>query len=141
MCYSAQIWQDYRKYTRLYGASLAIEDFVALYHRQQGGKAATARAMDAAFASTAPGDDDRIAAAVAQANRVRANGLEQELFALQRRLADAQRSLQMRTTVKASESRRIATAKIARVLKRLDGLRGGTLVDSASRIYPGHFAP
>jgi len=142
MCYSAQIWQDYRKYTRLYGASLAIEDFVSLYwHRQQGGKAATARAMDAAFASPGPGTDGRIATALAQANRVQANGLEQELFALRRRLADAERSLQVRTTVKASESRRIATAKITRALERLDELRGGTLVDSDSRIYPGHFAP
>ncbi len=36
MCYSAQIQQDYRKYTKLYGADIGIDDFVRLYWQRQG---------------------------------------------------------------------------------------------------------
>ena len=35
MCYSAQIEADYRKFRRVYGAVLSLEDFVKLYWWRQ----------------------------------------------------------------------------------------------------------
>jgi len=36
MCYSAQIWADYRKYVHHWGADVDIKEFVRIYwHRQQ----------------------------------------------------------------------------------------------------------
>jgi len=50
MCYSAQIWQNYRKYVRAWGADISFEDFVRLYwDRQSNSRIKVAKAMDAAF--------------------------------------------------------------------------------------------
>jgi hypothetical protein len=52
MCYSAQIRQDFRKYTKLYGAEIGIQDFVRLYwQRQHDTKIKIPKAMDAGFAN------------------------------------------------------------------------------------------
>ena len=52
MCYSAQIWADYRKFAKVFGATISIQDFVRLYwERGNAGKARIPKAMDAAFAN------------------------------------------------------------------------------------------
>ncbi|MGN6521517.1 MAG: hypothetical protein ACTHK2_19090 [Dokdonella sp.] len=65
----------------------------------------------------------------------------QDLFAQKKRLADAERTLQTKTTTKALEDQRIATSKIAWILGKLDELRRPDLVDEDSRIFPGWYAP
>ena len=47
MCYSAQVWADYEKYVRRYGADIDIRVFYELYVRKrQGDKLKTPKAMD-----------------------------------------------------------------------------------------------
>ena len=70
-----------------------------------------------------------------------ASKLEQELFKQRKRLADAERTLQSKTTKAATESRRIATAKVEWALGKLAALRRTTPVDDDARIFPGWFAP
>lgn len=31
MCYSAQVWENYRSYVRAYGADMSIDEFFELY--------------------------------------------------------------------------------------------------------------
>lgn len=50
MCYSAQIWADYRRYVRMFGAHMDIAEFARLYFLQAEGNAVkTPKALDNAF--------------------------------------------------------------------------------------------
>lgn len=142
MCYSAQIQHDYRKYTKLYGADLSIGDFVRLYWQRQGdSKVRIPKAMDAGFAEPRNDDEHQIKAFIGDYDRQQASKLEQELFKQRKRLADAERTLATKTTKAATESRRIATDKIAWVQGKLADLRRTSLEERDSRIFPGHYAP
>ena len=66
---------------------------------------------------------------------------EQELFANRKRLADAERSLQVKETKKARENVRIAGNKIERAKVRLADLQRVEPKDRDSRIFPGVYAP
>ena len=142
MCYSAQIWQNYRKYVRAYGADIDFEAFVRLYFdRQTNAKLKIAKAMDAAFAEPGNDAERRIRALIDEHDRQQAVKLEQELFKQRKRLADAERTLQAKATKAATDSKRIATDKIAWVLGKLSDLRRSELNDEDSRIFPAWYAP
>jgi putative SOS response-associated peptidase YedK len=142
MCYSAQIRQDYNLYVRQFGADIDIKEFVRLYwDRQQGSKAKIPKAMDAAFANPTTDDERTIKAMIDAWDREQASKLEQELFKQRKRLADAERTLQLKTTKAATESKRIATSKVEWALGKLADLRRTTLVDEDSRIFPRWYAP
>ena len=142
MCYSAQIRHDYNLYVRQFGADIDIKEFVRLYwERQEGSKAKIPKAMDAAFADPQSDDERAIKAMIDAWDREQASKLEQELFKQRKRLADAERTLQVKTTKAATESKRIATSKVEWALGKLADLRRTTLVDEDSRIFPGWYAP
>jgi putative SOS response-associated peptidase YedK len=142
MCYSAQIWQNYRKYVRAWGADVGFEDFVRLYwERQSNPRVKVAKAMDAAFSDAQNDAERRIKALIDEFDKQQASKLEQEVFKQKKRLADAERTLQTKTTKAALESKRIATDKIAWALGKLADLRRSELNDEDSRIFPGWYAP
>jgi len=142
MCYSAQIRADYRKYVRHWGADIGIKDFVRLYwDRQTNAKIKVPKALDAAFADAKTGDEYEIKRLIEAFNTEQAAKLEQELFKQRKRLADAQRALQTKTTKAATQNERIATDKIAWCNGKINDLRRTTLVDEDSRIFPGWYAP
>jgi putative SOS response-associated peptidase YedK len=66
--------------------------------------------------------------------------LEEELATQRERLATAEIKLQTKLTKGATESKRIATAKIANVLLKLDDLRRAEPAARDSRIFPGSYA-
>jgi putative SOS response-associated peptidase YedK len=143
MCYSAQIRAEYARYLRQYGAELSLEDYFELFWRRlrEGRKVRVPRSMEMVFAE--PGDDRQreIKALIDEFNAAEANRLEQEIFKQRKRLADAQRSLQTRTTKKAAEDRRIATDKVGWALGKLAALRRAEPVADDLRIFPGWLAP
>lgn len=142
MCYSAQIWTNYRKYVRAFGADIDIATFVKLYsEREQGSGAKIPKGMDAAFLSPDNDDERRIKALIDAHDAQAASRLEQDLFKQKKRLADAERTLQSKTTKKALEDRRIATGKIEWALGKLSDLRRTRPEDRDSRIFPGMHAP
>ena len=142
MCYSAQIRKDFARFTREFGAVIDITEFVRLYwERSEGSKAKIPKALDAAFAEPATADERRIKELIDAWDKEQAGRLEQEVFKQRKRLADAQRTLQVKTTKAATESRRIATAKVEWALGKLADLRRTTLVDEDARVFPGWFAP
>lgn len=147
MCYSAQIWHDYRKYVRHFGAEVAIGDFIELYWRRReegASKVKVAKALDAAFSATSgPQTDDerKLAELIGDFESGEATRLEQELFSQATRLADAERRLEVKVTKQATESQRIARDKIAQCRRRLVDLRRAEPEDRDARIFPGYFAP
>src|SRR3989304_1286403 len=115
MCYSAQITAAYQKLVRMTGATLSLAEFAVLYAHDPGKKRPkTPKAMDDAFRAGASPAELAVGAEVEQWNRAEATILEQELFANRKRLADAERALQVKETKKAREDGRIAGNKIER---------------------------
>lgn len=142
MCYSAQIRANYRDYVRLFGATLSIKEFVDLFFRREQAKLKVPKAMELAFEQApASPDEEAIQAAIATYKAQRTLALEQELFAQRKRLADAERTLQTKTTKAALDSQRIATAKISKARLDLEDLRRTEPKDRDSRIFPGVYAP
>ena len=142
MCYSAQIEADYRKYLRMFGASISLEEFYDLFWRRVGGsKVKIPKAMEAAFGDPVSDDEQGIKALIDEFTVQQSMTLEQELFKQRKRLADARRTLETKTTRAATESQRIAADKIAWALGKLSDLRRTEPKDRDSRIFPGHYAP
>jgi putative SOS response-associated peptidase YedK len=142
MCYSAQIEAEYNKFVREFGAYVSIRDYVRLYwDRKQGAKIKIPKAMDASFAKPQNDEERQVQEMIQAFDAEQANKLEQELFKQKKRLADAERTLQTKTTKAATESKRIATEKIEWIKGKLADLRRTDLTGEDSRIFPGWYAP
>jgi len=142
MCYSAQIVADYREYIRHYGAGLSIGEFVDLFWRRNADPSVKIpKAMEAAFGSPQSDEERAVKAAIDEHHAQQALKLQEELFRQRKRLADAERTLQSKVTKAATESRRIASAKVEWSLGKLADLRRGELTGEDSRIFPGWYAP
>ncbi|WP_250502290.1 SOS response-associated peptidase family protein [Caballeronia sp. AZ7_KS35] len=142
MCYSAQIQADYRRYVRNFGAHMDIEEFARLYfERAEGSKAKIPKAVDDAFREPQTDAESEIKALIDRYNQDQTTKLEQELFKQRTRLADAERTLKSKVTKAATESLRIATAKIEASLRRLEDINRTGPERRDSRIFPGSYAP
>lgn len=139
MCYSAQVQADYRKYQKL-GGKMSLKDFVELWLRdpfKKQKKPKTPKAMEDAFGSDTP----EVRAEIDAWNAAETTELEQELFKQKKRLGDAERTLQTKTTKKAQEDQRIATNKINQILGWLSDLKRREPMAKDSRMYPGWYVP
>jgi len=143
MCYSAQIWAEYRKFEREFGSVLSIHQYVSFFWEQKkdGAWRKIAKAMKAAFAEPRTDEERKIAAIIAEGDAEYERALEAELFQQRTRLTNAERALQSKPTKKAANDQRVATAKIAAAKRNLDDLRRKELLPRDSRIYPGEYAP
>ena len=142
MCYSAMVWADYRSYVRDYGAVISIKEFYDLFWRRKTDpKVKIPRGMEAAFAEPANADERAIKGLIDEFNAEQAHRFEEELFKQRKRLADAERTLQVKTTKAALESLRIAGEKIGWLMGKLVDLKRTEPLDRDFRIFPGHFVP
>lgn len=142
MCYSAQLQDSYDKYVRRWGADIDFDEFVRLYFADTGSpKRKTPKAMDAWFSNPKSDPERQIKGYIDQRNTEQATKLEQDLFKQKKRLADAERTLQTKTTKKAVEDKRIASEKIEWALGKLSDLRRNTFIDEDARIFPQWYAP
>ena len=142
MCYSAQVWADYRRYIRQFGAELDIKEFYALFlRRNSDSRVKVPKAMEAAFAEPKNEPEQQIKSAIDAFAAEQTVKLGQNLFKQRKRLADAKRTLQAKPTKAAAESKRIAADKIERAMGKLSDLRRTALEDRDSRIFPGQYAP
>lgn len=99
MCYSAQVHASYKRYVREFGADVSIKQFFKLYwDRSQGAKVRIPKAVDAAFAEPETDEERQIKVLIDSYNATQTTKLEQELFKQRKRLADAERTLQTKTT-------------------------------------------
>lgn len=142
MCYSAQAWQDYRKFKREFGATLGIKEYIRVFWdwKTKGSPYRLTKAMLDSFADASQGEERQIREWIEGWKAEQATAIEQDLFALRRRLADAERSLQTKVTKKAQNDKRIATDKIDKALLRLSDLRRTEPLPRDSRFFPGNYA-
>ena len=120
MCYSAQIWADYRRYVREFGALLDIKEFYDLFWRRKSdSKIKIPKAMETAFAEPVSDIEREIKALIGEFRAGQELKLQQELFKQKKRLADAERTLETKTTKKAEEDKRIASSKISWAMDKL----------------------
>ena len=142
MCYSAQIWADYRRYVRDFGAELSIKEFYDLFWRRKADpKVKIPKSIEAAFAQPTTDLARQIKALIDEFAAEQEVKLQQELFKQKKRLADAERVLQAKTTKKAEEDKRIATSKIEWAMGKLSDLHRIEPIEEDSRIFPQHYAP
>jgi putative SOS response-associated peptidase YedK len=142
MCYSAQVQADYKKYVQMFGAVISIRDFYdTFWRRKEEGKLKIPKAMEDAFSDPQTDEEREIKGLIDAFKAEQATKFEQELFKQRKRLADAGRALQTKTTKAATESQRIAGEKIDATMRRLADLRRTEARDSDSRIFPGTYAP
>jgi putative SOS response-associated peptidase YedK len=142
MCYSAQIKAEYTKYVRRWGADITIKQYFQLYwDRRADAKIKIPRVTDAEFTNPANEDERKIKELIDEFNAQQTTKFEQELFKQRKRLADAERTLQTKTTKKATEDKRIATDKIEWAKEKLARLRNPVMDAEDARIFPGWYAP
>ena len=99
MCYSAQIWADYKRYVRAYGVELSLKEFYDLFWRRQADtRIKIPKAMEDAFSQPQSDAERDIKALIDAYAAEQSVKLEQELFKQRKRLADAQRALQTKIT-------------------------------------------
>ncbi|CAN7782066.1 SOS response-associated peptidase [Variovorax sp. LjRoot175] len=142
MCYSAQIRAEYKQFVRMFGGVLSIRAFSKLYfERQSDPKIKIPKAVDALFLDPQTDEEREIKGLIDAFNAEQATKLEQELFKQRKRLADAERSLLVKTTKKATDDVRIATDKIEWARGKLADLNRVEPKERDARIFPGVYAP
>lgn len=142
MCYSAQIKADYQQFLRLTGARISIREFFDLFWRRAtDAKIKVPKAIESWFSHPHSDEERDVRRVIEEFNTAEATRVEQELFKQRKRLADAQRSLQIKTTKAALESQRIGTGKVEWCLSRLADLRRTEPEDRDGRFFPGWYAP
>ena len=120
MCYSAQIVADYRKFVRMFGATVSIREFVDVFWRRlEDASLKLPKAMEASFQHPHTEAERQIKALIDEYNASQKTRFEQELFKQKTRLAQAERKLATRSTKAAAESRRVATSRIDWALGKL----------------------
>ena len=145
MCYSAQIWADFRKYER-FGGALDIKEFSKLggWTRRKGTwvkviPRAMRRAMTDATNSVLPMETVEIACA---ADQEAIALIAAEIGTQEARLAQANAKLASAKPTKSAENeRRVATNKIAAGKQKLEDMAAPAPADGIDRMWPGQFAP
>jgi len=143
MCYSAQIWAEFRKFEREFGAVMNVNQYVRLFWEQKkdGTWRKLAKAMKDAFADPRTEDERKIHDLIVEGDAELARSLEAELFAQKKRLADAERALQAKVTKKAQNEQRIARNKMEAAQRTLADLRRTERLPRDARIFPGQYVP
>jgi putative SOS response-associated peptidase YedK len=142
MCYSAQIIEGYSKLLRTHGAIMSLHDFGRLFiDRIDVTRMKVPKAMEAMFDEPANDEERAIRTSIDTFNAAETARLEQELFKQRKRLADAERTLALKTTKAAAESKRIAADKVEWCLGKLADIRRTDPKPRDSRIFPGWYAP
>ena len=143
MCYSAQVHAEWKQFQREFGAVMDLNQYIKTFWWDQGRSPLKAvgmapRATLRELKAIGPPD---MRENLEQAEAAAIAALEEELFALRRRVGDAQRALQVKVTKKAQEDVRIGTNKGKAARRRLDALKRPELQPEDYRIYPGMYCP
>ena len=142
MCYSAEIEQQIREYLRWEVAHIDMERFEEMFRRRLEDKSiVVAKALEGSFDEPRNPVEQRIKGYIDQHHKQVASKWETDLFDQSRRLADAERKLNDKSTKKAAEDQRIATKKISWLKNKLADLKRTELKPKDSRIFPFWYAP
>jgi putative SOS response-associated peptidase YedK len=144
MCYSAQVYADYRKYER-FGGKLDIKAFVQLFwERKANGDLVKImpKAMADAFMDPRNDGERQVRDAVVDAYRSVSLVLEKEIAEQTERLMKAEAVLAShKPTKKAANDQRVANNKIKAAREKLEELGTMAKGEGFGRIWPGHYCP
>jgi hypothetical protein len=140
MCYSAQIWADFRKYER-FGGKLNIKEFTKLagWTKKKGNWVKVVpKAMRQAMTNATSGVLDVEATEMAREAETEAIALiASEIGVQEARLIEANAKLASpKPTKKAENDRRIATNKIDAGKRKLEDMASLAPADGVDRIWP-----
>jgi putative SOS response-associated peptidase YedK len=142
MCFSARAYQDWRKYQREFQSDIDILTFVRLFgERGRDPKVKIPKGMERPFLEPTSDAGREIKAMIDAWTAQQRSATEAELFALRKRLADAERVLASgKPTKKATNDQRIATDKISKARTRLEDLARTEPKGRDDRIFPGVYS-
>jgi putative SOS response-associated peptidase YedK len=145
MCYSAQIWADFKKYER-FGGKLNIKEFTKLagWTKKKGNWVKVVpKAMRRAMTDATSGVLVIETVELAREAETEAIALiASEIGIQEARLVEANAKLaSAKPTKKAENDRRVATNKIDAGRKKLEDMASPAPADGIDRIWPGYFAP
>lgn len=144
MCYSAEVWADYRKFKKRFGADVDIREFVRLYFKrwEDPKSVRVPKAMDAAFLGP-QGDPaaQEIVGRIRAYDAREAEELQAELAKQTERKTTNEQKLATKVTKTAQEEVRKASNKIAAAQRNLADLQRVELEPRDSRIFPMWYAP
>jgi putative SOS response-associated peptidase YedK len=142
MCFSAMLYEDYRRYIRSTGAEMDIYQFIEIFgDRGRGAKLTIPRMVERWFDEPLTDDERKVRELISAYREKQATAWQQELFEQKKRLGDAERKLAVKETKAAAESKRIATNKIDALVKKLGVLNDPKRRASDGRIFPMNYAP
>lgn len=144
MCYSAQVWADFKKYERL-GGRLDVAAFARLFY-ERGKKGdfikLVPRAMRDAFGHPRNADEQQVQDTVLEAYRSVSLVYEGVIAKQTERLVKAEAILAgPKPTKTAANDKRVATDKINDAKAKLEELGQIADNDGYGRIWPGSYAP
>ncbi|MBL7716329.1 MAG: SOS response-associated peptidase family protein [Bdellovibrionales bacterium] len=142
MCYSALVTQNAKDLGLAFDARIQLQQFDDLFTaRLNGYGAKIPRGIEASFLERPTSLVElNIAKNIRAYHQLELAQLEKELLENEDRLAGAERSLMAKVTKKAQNDQRIALGKMERLKVKIDVLRSGSISETDSRIYPGHYA-
>jgi len=143
MCYSAQVWADYRKYLRM-GASVDFQSFHDLLMRRQAGERIfLPKGMTDAFKFGTPDSvqEEECKDLVLAYESQQVPLLYEDLDKQMQRQASAEASLARKETKTASEERRKASKNVRDLQRKLEDLDRREHLTRDDRIFVGHYCP
>jgi putative SOS response-associated peptidase YedK len=144
MCYSAEVWADYRSYLRRFpDTEVSIREFVKLYVRRRSDpKVKIPKGMDLAFLDPKSPEEEQIREIIDVYNAEIISSSEQEMFKQTKRVADAERKLAVKETKAALTDRRVGTNKVQQMKRWIADAKRTTLeAEKDNRIWPDWYAP
>jgi len=140
MCYSAQVQAEFKQFQRAFGAVMDLNTYVKTFWWDRGRDPRRIKAPRAMVRELLEIGPPELQANIREADADEIDDLTREIFDQRRRVADAERALQVKETKKALNDVRVGTKKVKQAQRRLDTLKG-VASDQDSRIYPGVYCP
>ncbi|TAA08579.1 hypothetical protein EA658_17995 [Pseudoxanthomonas winnipegensis] len=140
MCYSAQVHAEFKQFQREFGAVMDLNEYVRVFWWREGKdprRIKAPRQMIRELLEIGPPD---LQARLRAADAEDTDALTREIFDQRRRVADAERALQVKETKKALNDVRVGTNKVEAAQRKLDTLKG-KVSPGDSRIFPGVYGP
>lgn len=144
MCYSAQVWSDFRRYQRAYGAHVDYQSFAELLRRrQQGERLLLTKGMTDAFKWPTPdgAEEEECRDLVLAYEAMLVPQLHEKIEAQRQRLTKAEARLAVKQSKSASEDLRIATNNISDLQRKLADIERREPLARDDRIFTNYYCP
>jgi putative SOS response-associated peptidase YedK len=169
VCYSAQVYAEWKKYCRMFGAKMSVEEFYETFWKRNQEideddnreakpdeapagekpkwKTVIPKALEVAFANPSTDRERDIKALIDAHTSAKTTAVEQKFFEQKTRLTQAEREIAVREESRKKVAKyltndvRVATNKMKQFKRWMDDLRRTELIPEDSRIFPGSYCP